>query len=113
MTVHKLTAGDGYTYLTRQAASADEQRAPGQSLTEYYTARGNPPGEWIGNGARTLGVEGTAVTESQMKALFGEGCHPNRDAMLVSGASEVETRHGARYPKRRDGQQARRVRRPV
>ena len=26
MTVHKLSAGDGYTYLTRQVASADERR---------------------------------------------------------------------------------------
>ena len=58
MTVHKLTAGDGYTYLTRQVASADEQRAPGQSLADYYTARGNPPGVWLGGGAATLGVDG-------------------------------------------------------
>ena len=50
MTVHKLTAGDGYTYLTRQVASADEPRAPGQSLADYYVARGNPPGVWLGGG---------------------------------------------------------------
>jgi hypothetical protein len=48
MTVHKLTAGDGYMYLTRQVASADEVRAPGQTLADYYTARGNPPGVWVG-----------------------------------------------------------------
>jgi len=42
MTVHKLSAGKGYTYLTRQVASADEHRAPGLSLAEYYLARGNP-----------------------------------------------------------------------
>jgi hypothetical protein len=40
MTVHKLSAGDGYTYLTRQVASADERRAAGQSLAAYYVARG-------------------------------------------------------------------------
>jgi hypothetical protein len=30
MTVHKLTARDGYTYLTRQVASMDEPRVAGQ-----------------------------------------------------------------------------------
>ena len=42
MTVHKLTAGDGYTYLTRQVASMDEPRATGQSLADYYTAWSAP-----------------------------------------------------------------------
>ena len=50
MTLHKLTAGDGYTYLTRQVASADQRRA-GQSLADYYAATGNPPGRWVGAGA--------------------------------------------------------------
>ena len=76
MTVHKLSAGDGYTYLTRQVASADERRRPGQSLADYYVARGNPPGVWLGRGAGQLGVEGGVVTEGQMRALFGEGRHP-------------------------------------
>src|SRR3954452_19568834 len=97
MTLHKLTAGDGYTYLTRQVASADEQRAPGQSLADYYIARGNPPGQWLGGGAATLGVEGTPVTEAQMRALFGEGCHPDRDALIAAGVPERDTRLGARY----------------
>ncbi len=97
MTVHKLTAGDGYTYLTRQVASADEQRAPGQSLADYSTARGNPPGVWLGGGAVTLGVEGGVVTEAQMKALFGDGCHPDRGALVAAGTPESETRLGARY----------------
>ena len=77
MTVHKLTAGDGCTYLTRQVASADEPRVPGQSLADYYVARGNPPGVWAGRGAEQPGVAGTEVTEAQMKALFGQGRHPD------------------------------------
>jgi hypothetical protein len=44
MTIHKLTAGDGYTYLTRLVAGGDVQRERGQSAAEYYTAKGNPPG---------------------------------------------------------------------
>jgi hypothetical protein len=98
MTVHKLTAGDGYTYLTRQVASADERRLQGQALSEYYLARGNPPGVWLGQGAVQLGVEGAVVTEAQMRALFGEGRHPDRDAMLAAGASVASTRLGAAYP---------------
>ena len=55
MTVHKLSAGDGYTYLTRQVASADEPRRSGETLANYYVARGNPPGVWLGGGAAQLG----------------------------------------------------------
>jgi conjugative relaxase-like TrwC/TraI family protein len=98
MTVHKLTAGDGYTYLTRQVASMDETRVPGQSLADYYTARGNPPGIWMGAGATTLGVAGGPVSEAQMRALFGEGAHPDRDALLAAGATDASTRLGTRYP---------------
>ena len=97
MTVHKLTAGDGYTYLTRQVASADQKRTAGQSLSDYYTAQGNPPGTWMGGGAETLGVAGTVVSEEQMRALFGEGAHPDRDAMVAAGASEGSTRLGRPY----------------
>ena len=32
MTLHKLHAGDGYTYLTRQVAAGDEGRSPGETL---------------------------------------------------------------------------------
>lgn len=56
MTAHKLSAGDGYTYLTRQLASADERRRQGQALADYYLARGNPPGVRVGRGAAQLGV---------------------------------------------------------
>ena len=82
MTIHKLTAGDGYTYLTRQVAGGDVSRAPGQDAAGYYTANGNPPGSWIGRGAPLLGLAGQQVTEEQMRALFGHGQHPNSEAMI-------------------------------
>lgn len=82
MTIHKLSARDGYTYLTRQVASADEQRA-GQDLAGYYTATGTPPGRWTGAGAAHLGVRGE-VTETQMRALFGTGLHPDADAIITA-----------------------------
>jgi len=47
MTTHKITAGDGYTYLTRQVAAGDSSPQRGKSAAEYYTETGNPPGRWI------------------------------------------------------------------
>ena len=82
MTIHKLTAGDGYTYLTRQVAGGDVAREPGQDAAGYYTANGNPPGTWTGRGAPLLGLAGQQVTEEQMRALFGHGQHPNNEAMI-------------------------------
>jgi conjugative relaxase-like TrwC/TraI family protein len=82
MTIHKLTAGNGYTYLTRQVAGGDVQRERGQSAAEYYTAEGNPPGVWAGRGAAVLGVEGRQVTEEAMFYLFGLGMHPDTERLV-------------------------------
>jgi conjugative relaxase-like TrwC/TraI family protein len=82
MTLHKLHAGDGYTYLTRQVAAGDEGRSPGQQLANYYTASGNPPGRWLGTGAANLEVTGR-VREDQMRALFGRGMHPDADQIIA------------------------------
>ncbi|MFG1926852.1 MobF family relaxase [Cryptosporangium sp. NPDC048952] len=84
MTIHKLTVGDGYTYLTRHIAGGDTPRARDQSAGDYYTAAGNPPGRWIGRGVPLLGLDGQQVTEEQMKALFGHGQHPNATAIITS-----------------------------
>ncbi len=95
MTVHKLSAGDGYTYYTREVASADKLRSAGRQLGDYYTVDGNPPGQWGGGGAAHLDVSGE-VTESQMAALFGEGIHPNAEAM-VEADKNADVRLGARF----------------
>src|SRR3954468_5815794 len=83
MTLHKLTAGDGYTYLTRQVAAHDAtDRGPG-SLGDYYSEQGEAPGVWMGRGL--AGVPefpvGEPVTEAQMVALFGKGRHPNAEEL--------------------------------
>jgi conjugative relaxase-like TrwC/TraI family protein len=82
MTCHVLHAGDGYTYLTRQVASGDTTRAAGDPLVDYYQAAGNPPGVWVGSGCADLGVSGV-VGEDQMLALFGEGLHPDSNAIVA------------------------------
>jgi hypothetical protein len=44
MTLHKLTAGDGYTYLTRQVAAHDSTERGYSSLGDYYAAKGESAG---------------------------------------------------------------------
>src|SRR5215211_4747076 len=78
MGVHKLTAGPGYDYLTRQVAALDATEKGHIGLASYYTERGESPGLWIGSGMD--GIDGLAagdpVTAEQMRALFGCGLHP-------------------------------------
>lgn len=95
MTVHKLTAGDGYQYLIRQVAALDDTHRGKGALGDYYSSKGETPGRWGGSGLAALGglagsgeadpwtVEAdSVVTEMQMKALFGLGLHPNHEAIL-------------------------------
>ena len=90
MTIAKITAGDGYTYLTRHTAhgDADLPRASADGrqpdAAGYYTAQGNPPGRWTGRGAPLLGLAGREVTEEQMRALFGHGEHPDSEAIIAA-----------------------------
>ena len=97
MTLHKLTAGDGYQYLIRQVVALDDTRRGRASLADYYSSKGETPGRWMGGGLASLGQpvgrdpgdplvaeywavdEGSEVSEPQMKALFGEGLHPNAE----------------------------------
>ncbi|WP_345376779.1 MobF family relaxase [Frondihabitans cladoniiphilus] len=90
MTVHILSAGDGYAYYTSETATADMKREPGRELGDYYTADGNPPGVWVGSGLDALGVKGT-VSEEQMKALFGEGLHPDADRIIADAQASGKT----------------------
>jgi conjugative relaxase-like TrwC/TraI family protein len=82
MSATKRTSEQGVIYLEREVASGDERRPRGSELTDYYTAEGNPPGRWMGSGTALVGVSGT-VTEAQMRALFGEGLHPNADHIIA------------------------------
>ncbi len=78
MSIHKLSAGSGYDYLTRQVAALDATEKGHVGLASYYTERGESPGSWIGSGM--TGIEGLSagdeVMAEQMRALFGAGMHP-------------------------------------
>jgi conjugative relaxase-like TrwC/TraI family protein len=78
MSLHKLTAGSGYDYLTRQVAALDATEKGHAGLASYYTERGESPGVWIGSGLDGIDglVAGDPVTAEQMRALFGCGLHP-------------------------------------
>ena len=85
MGLHKLSVGDGYTYLTRQVAAHDTDIQAGR-LGAYYTERGEAPGVWLGSGMADLGIaEGATVSEAQMTALFAHGRHP--DAAVIEAAA--------------------------
>ena len=81
MTISRLSAGDGYEYYTSCTARSDH-RSKDQDLGDYYLESGTPAGVWMGRGAAALGIEGE-VTEAQMRALFGEGLHPDADRLIA------------------------------
>ena len=116
MSVHKLTAGDGYLYLIRQTAAHDAEKRGRTTLGDYYSEKGESPGRWVGRGlsglaeppSRTWVTDledsmwriqpGAAVTEHHMKALFGLGLHPNAGAiseLLISQGVPKAAAHQA------------------
>jgi conjugative relaxase-like TrwC/TraI family protein len=88
MSIHKLTAGSGYDYLTRQVAAQDATEKGHTSLASYYSAKGEAPGTWIGSGL--VGIdgldEGDEVTAEQMRNLFGAGKHPLAEQLRAAAA---------------------------
>jgi len=106
MTLHKLTAGTGYEYMTRNTAAMDSTEKGHTSLADYYEQKGESPGHWIGSGLAGIdGLEaGDSVTADQMLSLFGLGDHPlatERLAALTLGATDRDIRDamqlGQRY----------------
>ena len=108
MSLHKLTAGSGYDYLTRQVAAQDRTEGARPGLAAYYTERGETPGVWVGSGL--AGLEGLTVgdevTAGQMQSLFGSGHHPlaqlRQEQLQGPGLTEKDyravTRLGTPYP---------------
>ena len=102
MSIHKLTAGSGYDYLTRQVAALDATEKGHIGLASYYAERGEKLGAWIGSGME--GIEGLTagdpVTAEQMRALFGCGLHPLAELrqQLLAGPdlSQLDCRDAAR-----------------
>src|SRR5450432_3632126 len=79
MSLHKLSAGGGVTYLLRHTCCGDVERAAETPLSAYYTASGFPPGRWLGAGLDGLNGGaglGGLVDEAGMERLFSLGLDP-------------------------------------
>lgn len=108
MSMHKLSAGGGYAYLTLHVAAGDAGLGAGSSLTAYYYEQtGNPVGRWYGEGLAGLGGAtgrlraGDVVTEAAMTAVFRDGVDALTDDALGRPASSSTTRTGRRWPSSR------------
>jgi DNA primase catalytic core len=102
MSLHRITAGSGYDYLTRQVAAMDSTEKGHTGLASYYTEKGETPGEWVGSGMAGIdGLDsGDVVTAAQMQALFGSGHHPlaaeRKAALTGPGLTEKDYVEAAR-----------------
>ncbi len=96
MTLHKLSAGSGYEYLTRQVAAMDSTEMGRVALADYYSAKGESPGRWVGSGLVGIdGLEaGDPVTAEQMLHLFGSGRDPVTGAALGATYRVYDTAGG-------------------
>ena len=107
MTLHKLSAGSGYEYLISQVAALDSTEKRTTPLADYYAAKGEAPGRWLGSGLVGIGglEAGDVVTAEQMTHLFGSGCDPVSGQPLgaVQGVHQRDRRRlraGRRAPRR-------------
>ncbi|MEO6413858.1 MAG: MobF family relaxase, partial [Pedococcus sp.] len=53
MSIRRMTLGAGYRYLMSSVARMDEA-GPARGLTDYYAAKGTPPGRFLGAGLAGL-----------------------------------------------------------
>lgn len=102
MSVRVVHAGDGYAYLLRSVATADEPTGTKTRLGDYYDAKGTPPGQWFGTGIESLDSDsvrqGRTVGQDAMAALYGEGLHPDADSRIEAGESISDVQLGRAYP---------------
>ncbi|WP_231928267.1 MobF family relaxase [Devriesea agamarum] len=75
MNITKISSTE---YLQRTVTTGDIDRGTtvGEGkLTAYYTASGNPPGQWVGSGARYANLNGD-ISASAAVALYQKFVHP-------------------------------------
>src|SRR3954451_16873695 len=72
MSIGRVSAGNGYEYLTRSVRN---------DAHDYYVGAGEAPGRWTGTGLQRLGLAGE-VQESEMALLFGAAAHPHTGEIL-------------------------------
>ncbi len=90
-----LHAGHDVAYFTR-----GKGRGGCAGAMSYYTAAGEPPGEWAGKGAATLGLSGQ-VDADVIEQLYQENTGPGGELLVkrrqAKKAQEREAAAGAAY----------------
>jgi conjugative relaxase-like TrwC/TraI family protein len=76
MSLHPISAGNGWRYYMVETAANDESRSTRRPLAEYYAGSRNPPGVWEEHGAKALKLDRRMVAETAMHNLFQLGRHP-------------------------------------
>ncbi len=71
-----LRAGHDVAYFTRGSCAGGCVGA-----MSYYTASGEPPGQWAGQGARSLGLDGE-VDPDVIQRLYQKGIGPGGEMLL-------------------------------
>lgn len=80
-----------YTLRDIQEATEADTALTGADPSSYYTAKGNPPGMWIGSAAHLLGgTVGETATSRQVRSLINESRNPTNgqylgDVNLIGG----------------------------
>ena len=80
MSIHKLSAGSGYDYLTRRVAALDATEKGHVGLASYYTERGESPGAWIDSGL--AGIDG--LNADAAASQTGDSATPQRASQTSS-----------------------------
>jgi len=102
MSLRSVHAGYGYQYLLRSVATNDAHtRGSSEKLSDYYQAKGTPPGRWLGGGLDCLAsphvMDGKVVEADQMLCLYGVGLHPDAHQFWAEGGSYSDALLGRAY----------------
>lgn len=107
MSLRVVHAGSGYQYLLRSVATNDAYSEivdgddPFTALSQYYQAKGTPPGRWLGSGLAGFHSEmittGAMITAEQMANLYGIGLHPEAKRLWEQGGHYVDAKLGRTF----------------
>ena len=88
-----LHAGHDVAYFT----SGPEHGGCAGAMS-YYTAAGEPPGEWAGKGIATLGLAGQ-VDPDVIARLYRQGTGPGGQQLVTRHQSKVARKREQRWPR--------------
>ena len=85
MNLTKLANAEYTLHDIMEALDADGATV-GTGPSGYYTAKGNPPGRWIGSGAELLGGSvGRTASSKTVRSLINDSRDPSTGRVLGDG----------------------------